>query len=227
VRVAKVILALREAQETSWLFDAALRDALRRVGATDFQVNVDDEVVDDALRMDPGEPITAIAMIWTAGDIRAALDVVAGAPGSSRFDAYRVTERIRLDPRPTPDGERADLVAQIAFLRKPDSMSREDYLGYWQLEHTAIAIRFQNTVAYTQNIVEEVLTPGSPPVAAITEESFPMASLTDPHELYGSRGDDAELERRMSVLIDSVVKFGAHRGLDLVPSSQYHWKLGV
>ena len=171
------------------------------------------------------EPVVAVASIWTDGDVRAALDVVgARAPG---LDAYRVTERVRLDPRPVADGERADIVAQIALLRKPESMSREDYLAYWLLEHTAVAIRTQNTVSYIQNIVEEVLAGSSPPVAAIVEEHFPMASLTDPHELYGSGGDDAELERRMSLLIDSVVQFGAHKGLDLVPSSQYRWELAA
>jgi len=223
--VTKVILALREAQGTSWLFEPELREALARVGTTAFQVNVDDVAVEDALRMAQAEPVVSVASIWTDGDVRAALDVMAAE--APEFDAYRVTERVRLDPRPVANGERADIVAQIAFLRKPESMSREDYLAYWLLEHTAVAIRTQNTVSYIQNIVEEVLAGSSPPVAAIVEEHFPMASLTDPHELYGSGGDDAELERRMSLLIDSVVQFGAHRGLDLVPSSQYRWELGA
>jgi hypothetical protein len=225
-RVAKLILALRGAQETSWLFESDLRDSLARVGVTAFQVNLDDEVVEDALRMDPGEPVTALASLWTEGDLRAALDVVAAAAANPEFDAYRVTERIRLDPRPVADGVRADVVAQIALLRRPHSLTREEYLDIWLLDHTPVAIRTQNTTAYIQNIVEETLTPSSPPVAAIVEEHFPMASLNDPHELYGSRGDDAELERRMTELLDSVVRFGAHRGLDLVPTSQYRWALG-
>lgn len=223
--MAKVILALRGPQETAWLFDPALRDSLKQAGGAAFQVNVDDAAVEDALRMDPGVAVTALASIWTSGDVRAALDVVSGAGGTAELEAFRVTEHVRLDPRPTPDGERADLVAQVALLRKPESMSRQDYVDYILLEHTAVSIRVQNTVAYTQNIVEETLTPSSPPVAAIVEEHFRMASLTDPHELYGSRGNDAELERRMSELMDSVVQFGAHRGLDLVPTSQYHWEL--
>lgn len=222
--MAKLILALRESQGTSWLFEPELRGSLARVGATAFQVNIDDAAVEDALRMAQGEPVTAIASIWTDGDPRAALDVVSGE--ASEYDAYRVTERVRLDPRPVADGVRADLVSQIALLRKPDSMTRKEYLDYWLLEHTAVAIRTQNTVSYIQNIVEEELVTSSPPVAAIVEEHFPMASLTDPHELYGSRGDDAELERRMADLIDSVVQFGAHRGLDLIPSSQFRWDLG-
>lgn len=222
--MAKVILALRELTETGWLFEPALRDSLRQVGATVFQVNVDDAVVDDALRMDSGVPITAVVFIWTDGDVSDALAVVAGATDAS-VEGYRVDERIRLDRRPCADGERCDVVDQIAFLRKPDSMTYEEYMDDWLLRHTAVAIRTQNTVAYVQNVVEETLTPSTPAVVGIVEEHFPMASLTDPHELYGSRGDDEELERRMRELLDSVMAFGAHLGLDLVPTSQYRWEL--
>lgn len=61
--------------------------------------------------------------------------------------------------------------------------------------------------------------------APIVDEHFPMAGLTDPHEFYGGRGDDAELNRRMSELMDSVAKFGAGAGLDVVPTSRYFWTL--
>lgn len=64
---------------------------------------------------------------------------------------------------------------------------------------TPVAIRTQNTEAYVQNIVEEVLTDGSPEVAGIVEEHFPMAAMTDPHVFYGSGGDagPAEEPRRI------------------------------
>ena len=104
-------------------------------------------------------------------------------------------------------------------------MSPAKYLEYWQVHHTPIAIRTQNTSGYIQNIVEEALTPSSPDLAAIVEEHFPMAALTDPHAFYGSGGDDAELARRMTELMASVATFGADQGLDLVPSSRYFWRL--
>ena len=141
--------------------------------------------------------------------------------------AYRVTEVVRLDPRPVPDGERAEVLANIALLRRPSDMSREDYLDYWMLHHTAVAIRTQNTEAYVQNIVEEVLTDSSPEVAGIVEEHFPMVAMTDPHAFYGSGGDDAELTRRITELMASVARFGAADGLDLMPSSRYFWALTV
>jgi hypothetical protein len=68
--------------------------------------------------------VDALVSIWTRGDVAAALDVVSTV--SSEYDAYRVTERIRLDPVPVPDGVRSDVVAQIALLRKPESKTREE-----------------------------------------------------------------------------------------------------
>ncbi|HUP99771.1 MAG TPA: EthD domain-containing protein [Aeromicrobium sp.] len=220
--MAKLILAIRGERDVSPLREPGLRESLEAAGATRLQLNVDDADVAPALRFGPGEPVVALALIWTDGDTTEALRVVEDAVGSC--DAYGVTERVRLDPAPTRDGVRSDVVAQIALLRRPESMTREEYLDYWLLEHTPIAIRTQNTSAYIQNIVEDLLTPSSPPLAAIVEEHFPMASLDDPHAFYGSRGDDAELGRRMSEFMASVARFGADRDLDLVPTSRYAWR---
>ncbi|MFT4201585.1 hypothetical protein [Gordonia sp. (in: high G+C Gram-positive bacteria)] len=201
-----------------------LRGALTAAGATALQVNVDDETVAPAMRIPAAEPVSAILSVWTDGESQPIVDAVAEAVGTQPH-AYRVSEIVRLDPRPVPDGQRADVLANVALLRRPSDMSRQDYLDYWMQHHTAVAIRTQNTEAYVQNIVDEVITEGSPEVAGIVEEHFPMAGMTDPHEFYGSRGDDAELKRRIDELMASVGKFGAGDGLDLVPSSRYFWAL--
>ena len=62
-------------------------------------------------------------------------------------------------------------------------------------------------------------------VAGIVEELFPMAAMTDSHAFYGSGGDEEELKRRFTELMDSVALFGADQGLDLVPTSRYLWNL--
>jgi hypothetical protein len=49
--------------------------------------------------------------------------------------------------------------------------------------------------------------------------------MTDTHAFYGSGGDDDELQRRFTRLMDSVARFGADHGLDLVPTSRYLWTL--
>jgi len=223
--VPKLILALHGSVPTDRLHEARLRTALAGVGVEAVQVNVDDEAVAPAMRFGPGEPVSALVSLWTGGEPGAAVAVVREAVGDAALDAYRVAERVRLDPAPVPDGSRSDVLAQVALLRRPEQMSHDDYLAYWMLEHTPIAIRTQATSAYIQNIVEESLTAGSPEIAAIVEEHFPMAAMTDPHAFYGSRGDDAELNRRITELMASVARFGADTGLDLVPTSRYFWSL--
>jgi hypothetical protein len=222
--MTKLVLAIHGDDVGPILLGPDLRQALAAAGATALQVNVDDEAVVPAMRLHAAQPLSAVVSVWTDGPSGLIVDAVAEAVGSQP-SAYRVTEVVRLDPRPVPDGERAPVLANVALLRRPSDMSREDYLDYWMLHHTAVAIRTQNTEAYVQNIVEEVLTDSSPEVAGIVEEHFPMAGMTDPHAFYGSGGDDAELGRRIDDLMASVARFGAADGLDLVPSSRYFWTL--
>jgi hypothetical protein len=221
----KVMVALHATDVGPRLMASGFRDALISVGAHAVAVNLDDADVAPALRFGPGTPISAVVSVWTSGDPVQAVSAVADAADESTLHAYRVTEIVRLDPHPVADGVRLDALAQVAVLRRPDHLTHEEYLEYWQVHHTPIAIRTQNTSGYVQNIVEEPLTSSSPLVAAIVEEHFPMAALTDPHAFYGSGGDDAELDRRMSELMASVARFGADQGLDLVPTSRYRWSL--
>ena len=220
----KVIVALHGHDLRERLFASSLRSALADAGATAVQVNLDDDDVAPAMRFGPGERITALVSVWTDGAPSAVVDVVADAAGEQPH-AYLVSERVRLDPAPVPDGVRSDVMAQMALLRWSPSMTHEEYLAYWMLEHTPIAIRTQATTAYIQNVVDEALTPSSPELSAIVEEHFPMAGMTDPHAYYGSRGDDAELRRRSAELMESVARFGADQNLDLVPTSRYLWRL--
>ncbi|MEU1980979.1 hypothetical protein [Nocardia sp. NPDC019395] len=224
--MTKLILALHGTGLGTRLTAPAFRETLAAGGATAVQVNLDDaDVASAMMRFGPAEPITALVSVWTDGDPATAVGIVAEAADEPAPHAYRVSERVRLDPIPVPDGIRSDALVNIALLRRPASMPRDEYLRYWQIEHTPIAIRTQNTVGYIQNTVEEVLTPAAPEVSAVVEEHFPMAAMTDPHVFYGSRGDGAELDRRITELLASVARFGADTGLDLVPTSRYHWIL--
>jgi len=223
--VTKLILALHGTGPA--LDDPALRARLAAAGVSRFQLNVDDEAVVPALRFGPGDAqgraITAMVTLWTEGDPAAAVEVIAEL--APEVHAWRVSERRPIEPPVVPDGERADALANIAVLRRPDGMTREEYLEIWLNDHTPIAIDTQNTFGYIQNIVEESLTPSSPEISAIVEELFPMEGLTDIHAFYGSGGDDAELNRRITELMASVARFGADQGLDLVPTSRYVWDL--
>lgn len=220
--MTKLIAALYDATAGALLHDPALHARLAAAGTTSIQVNLDDADVEPAMRFGPGDghgnPITGFLSVTTA-DTDATLAVLTDLGAATHV--WRVTERTPLVPPPVPAGVRADSLANVAVLRRPPSMSREAYLDDWLGRHTPIAIATQDTHGYIQNVVEEALTPGAPEISAIVEELFAMEGMTDIHAFYGSGGDDAELTRRMTDLMDSVAKFGAGDGLDLVPTSRY------
>lgn len=223
--MTKLIAALAGPDLGPALHDPGLHARLAAAGTTAIQVNLDDADVAPAMRFGPGfadgQPITGFLTVRT-DDVAATLAVITSL-GSANLGAHvwRVTERQPLVPPVVAPGVRADSLANIAVLRRPASMTREEYLDDWLNRHTPVAIETQDTHGYVQNIVEEALTPGAPEISAIVEELFRMEGMTDIHAFYGSGGDDAELTRRMTVLMDSVARFGAGDGLDLVPTSRY------
>lgn len=222
----KLIAALHGPDLGPTLHDPALHRRLAGAGVTALQTNVDDADVAPAMRFGPGDgngrAITAFVTAWT-DDPEATLAVLTAV--EEGVHVYRVTERRPVEPPAVAAGERADALANIAVLRRPESMTREEYLEIWLGSHTPIASETQHTFGYIQNIVEESLTPGAPEISAIVEELFLMAGMTDIHAFYGSGGDDEELNRRITRLMASVARFGADKGLDLVPTSRYLWSL--
>ncbi|KRA39290.1 hypothetical protein ASD81_01605 [Nocardioides sp. Root614] len=202
---------------------SAFRDDVAAGGATRLQVNVDDDAVAPAMRFGPGVQITAVVSVWTPGSPDAVVDVVRRLDGSA--DAWLVEEREPLAPPAVADGARADTLANVAFLRRPDTLSPEAWRTDWLDRHTQVAIDTQGTFGYVQNPVLEALTADAPAVAGIVEELFPMAAMTDHHAFYGSGGDEAEFQRRFAVLMESCERFGAAQGLDLVPTSRYTFTL--
>lgn len=201
------------------LLGPELRERLAALDATRLQVNLDDaDVAQAPLRFGPGTPIRAVLSVW-GGEPAAVTSVVRDLDGSA--DGWSVEEREPLVPPAVPDGERADALANLAFLRRPAGMAPEDWRRDWLERHTTVAIETQGTFGYVQNPVIDAVTPGAPDVAGIVEELFPMAAMTDQHAFYGSDGDDEELQRRFTRLMESVARFGADTGLDLVPTSRY------
>ncbi|MFC5494088.1 hypothetical protein [Nocardioides caricicola] len=217
----KNMFLLWDADPTA-LHDEALHAALRDAGVHHLQLNVDDEPVAGAMRFGQFEtPVRAIVSTWDADP--AAVSTALADVG--RVHGYRVDERRRLDPPEAWDGSRADALANVAILRRPADLPREEWLRIWMVDHTPVAIRTQATFGYVQNIVTGAVTADAPPIDALVEELFPSAGITDMHAFYGSGGDDDELNRRLTELMASVARFGAGENLELVPSSRYLYAL--
>lgn len=197
---------------------------LAAAGVRRLQVNVDDEHVASALRLQTFDaPVTAVASVWTDGDPEAAAEVLAAAVAP--IAGWEVEERRPLDPPEQWDGSRADALANVAVLRRPEELDREEWLHRWLEHHTPVAIETQATFGYLQNVVVGPVTSDAPRVDAFVEELFPPEAVGDMHAFYGSGGDDEELTRRINRLMESVATIGADRDLDLVPTSRYLYEL--
>ena len=220
----KLVLALWGPDHSALLAEP-LRDSLRAAGATRLQVNLDDEhVPDEVLRLQTFEaPVTGLVSVWTDGAPEQVIDAVGSY--ADRVAGWEVEERVPLEPPAVPDGQRTDGLAQVALLRVPAGLAYDEWRAHWQGPHTQIAIDTQATFGYVQNRVVRRLSEDTPHVDAVVEELFPSAAMHDIHAYYGSGGDQAELDRRMTLLMESVSTMGADRDLDLVATSRYVFTL--
>jgi hypothetical protein len=203
-----------------------LRAALRAAGATRLQINVDDaDVAQAKLRITTFDsPASAVISVWTQDEPARVSELLAGL--AERSAGWEVEERTPLAPPASADGERCPALAQIGFLRIPAGLTPDEWRHNWQGLHTSVAIETQATFGYVQN---RVLRPvhGTERIDALVEELFPMAAMTDLHAFYGSGGDTAELNRRVTLMIESVTRFGAHENLDVLPTSRYVYDLAA
>ena len=222
----KLVLALWDADQQA-LLGNDLRAALRARGVTRLQVNLDDEEIPETvLRLQHFDKrLTSALSVWTEGSGDEVIYVL--RPHADRIAGWEVEERQPLVPPEVADGQRMDALAQVAFLRKPAEMPYDEWLAHWQGPHTQVAIETQATFGYVQNRVLAKLTEETPDVDAIVEELFPSEAMHDIHAFYGSGGDKAELDRRLTTLMESVGKMGADRDLDVVPTSRYTWDLST
>jgi hypothetical protein len=197
---------------------------LLKLGLPGVAVNVRDELVRESMMtlttLDP--PAAAVVSLWTQqsyGDqIRAAIALLEAETDS--LAAYLVTESMPTPPPDPADGQRTPGLANVALLRRPAELNQPTWLHRWLINHTPVAIETQSTFGYTQNVVVRALTENAPTIDGIVEELFPDGAVSDPYVFYGAR-DEADLQDRLSRMIDSVSTFGAHQNIDTVPTSRY------
>ncbi|MGB3481430.1 MAG: hypothetical protein WBB07_04320 [Mycobacterium sp.] len=230
----KVIFVLRSNSSTAggddqWcerLRGPVARDLLD-LGVPGLTINVKDAPVRDSLMtlttLDP--PVDAVVSVWAQQSYGPQLGAVAAKLGEIASDVfgYLVTESVPLPPPVTEPGSRTTGLANIALLRRPPELDEGTWRHRWQIDHTPVAIETQATFGYVQNAVVRALTPGAPELAAIVEELFPDAAVSDVRAFFGT-DDDTELGRRISAMVASTSAFGANQNIDTVPTSRYVWR---
>jgi hypothetical protein len=199
-----------------------LHARLASAGVRRLQLNLDDEDVAPAMRIATGpDHVAAIVSVWA--DTDDATRVLGEVTGN--LAGWEVDERLPIPPPEGRDGERMDALANVAVLKKPDDLARDEWLHRWLVDHTPIAMATQATFGYVQNIVTRELTATPRRVDALVEELFPSAGMVDMHAFYGSGGDDQELHDRLTRLMASVARIGFDHDIDLVPGSRYVYDL--
>jgi hypothetical protein len=214
--------------------DASFAKDLRAVvpdlahhGATSVRVNV----VDDAVAagsgarvgsMDP--PKAAFVTFWLpeADLVRGAL-LGALSARASRVAAYLVVEStpIQNTTQLVPAGERTPGFNLVTCIVPKAGLAYDDFIRHWHTEHRVVALETQSTFAYVRNEIVRALTPDAPRWAAVVEESFPIAALTDPVVWYDGVGSPERFERNRRRMMESCVAFLALDRVESHPMSEF------
>lgn len=211
---------------------AALRERITRavagpladMGVGECVVNVRDEQVVGAVidvQVTP-RPVLAVVRARVPAASATACAGLIGALGElGQVSAWAVTASEPLPVgSPGADG-RCEGLANIAFLRRPERIGRDQWLRTWLEEHTQVAIDTQSTTGYTQHAVVRALTEDAPVVDGIVEEIFPIEAARDLGVFFDARGDDARMTANITAMTASTARFLDDGTVDAVPTGRY------
>lgn len=207
---------------TADLIDPQLVKAAQEAGANSLQVNVRDIRVAPALRISSFDP-PADALVVLTGDVDCRAVEAVLRDRAEVVGGWWTEVESPIPPEPSPQGQRVDALASVAVLRRPAGIDEETWLRIWKKDHTPLAVATQATFGHVQHRVVGTAIPGSPEIAAVVEEHFPLDAVQDLHAFYGTDGDQAELDRRVTEMSRSFQRFGADRDIDVFPTSRYLW----
>lgn len=197
---------------------------LAELGVSEYVVNVRDEAVSGAMidvQVTP-RPVLAVLRAQVPVASRTACARVLDALGGlGPVDAWSVTHSEPLPaPGPGSDG-RSPGMANLAFLRRPERLTRHEWLRTWLEEHTPLAIETQSTFGYAQHVLVRALTEGAPEIEAVVEEVFPIEAARDLGVFFDSRGDDARMKANIESMAASTARFLDDGTVDAIPTGRY------
>lgn len=207
---------------------ARLPAALKAAGARQMRINLEDAVSarGAALRQSRGErQHDAMVQFWLPSAnalFRTGIDAAVGAQ-CARWCGWVVAEStiIANTAHPAVPAQRTPGWSQTAFLTVPQRLSHAEWLALWQDRHTRVAIETQANFEYVQNLVVRAITPDAPPYAAIVEECFPEAALTDPFAFFDAVGDGVKFKANLDRMMESCDAFIDRGTIDVIPTGQY------
>lgn len=202
----------------------AVEGPLAALGVSRYVVNVRDEAVAGAL-IDvqvADQPVLAVVRASVpVGSATALADLLDALRGIGPVSAWLVAASEPLPVADPTDGERCEGMANIAFLRRPERIEREQWLRTWLEEHTRVAIDTQSTTGYVQHAVVRALTEDAPRIDGIVEEIFPLGAATDLSVFFGAPGDDALMTANIEAMTASTARFLDDGTVDATPTGRY------
>ncbi|WP_314037944.1 EthD domain-containing protein [Dietzia sp. CH92] len=197
---------------------------LAALGVREYVVNVRDEQVAGALidvRVTERPVLAVIRARVPVASATACAEVITALRAVGPVSAWSTTASEPLPaPEPGPDG-RCEGMANIAFLRRPGRIGREEWLHCWLEEHTPVAIGTQSTTSYTQHAVVRALTADAPVIDGIVEEVFPIGAATDLAVFFDARGSEERMTANMRAMTSSTARFLDDGTVDAVPTGRY------
>ncbi|MDV8000672.1 hypothetical protein [Rhodococcus sp. IEGM 1408] len=202
----------------------AVEGPLAALGVQRYVVNVRDEAVANAM-IDvqvTDRPVLAVVRARVpVASATALADLLDALRGVGPVSAWSVTASEPLPIADPAEGDRCEGMANIALLRRPERIEREQWLRTWLEEHTRVAIDTQSTSGYTQHAVVRALTEDAPAIAAIVEEVFPIEAVSDLGVFFDSRGDDARMGANIEAMTASTARFLDDGTVDAIPTGRY------
>lgn len=144
------------------------------------------------------------------------------------FQAYGVMESSAI-PFEMEHG-RVTGMCQVAFIKKPSTQARTEWLDAWLGDHTRVATETQSNFGYRQNVIAVPMplkqrsskdSSSWPLMDAIVEENFPTIAMTSREAFFDAEGDAERFEAHQQSMMQSCSKFIDFEVFDCVPMSQY------
>ncbi|MGX1767419.1 hypothetical protein ACWIFB_06275 [Dietzia sp. NPDC055340] len=214
----------------------AVAEPLADLGVSRYVVNVRDAEVEGALidvRVTPRRLVAAVRARVPVASAAGCADLLHALRQLGPVSAWSVTASEVLpviettsvaEPLP-PEGVRCEGMANIAFLRRPERIPRQEWLRTWLDHHTTVAVDTQSTTGYTQHVVVRALTDDAPEIDGIVEEIFPIAAVSDLGVFFDAPGDEARMAENMRTMTASTSRFLDEGTVDAVPTGRYEMEV--